>query len=190
MSGNEKPKESDWVEVKGYEGLYAINRNGEIKSLAKTIYQPNHGYRKFKEYTLKPWDNGHGYKVVSLAKEGKRKNHYMHRLVAEHFIENPNNYPEVNHIDYDKGNNNVNNLEWVSRKMNMQHSIIHMHNPKNTSTYSDKTNTGYSYICQRAESERYRIIINGVEKQAGTLEEAITIRDAMLKEVGRCLTAY
>lgn len=190
MSGKRSKINDEWVDVKGYEGLYAINRNGEIKRLTTTIYQPNHGYRIIKECKLKPWDNGHGYKVVSLAKQGKRKNHYMHRLVAEHFIENPNNYPEVNHIDYDKGNNNVNNLEWVSRKMNMQHSVINMHNPKNTSTYSNKTNTGYSYICQRAKDKRYRIIINGVERAAGTLEEALKIRDAMLKEVGRCLTAY
>lgn len=63
-------------------------------------------------------DNGNGYLQVSLNSNGKRKNFYVHRLVAISFIPNPNKLPEVNHIDGNKSNNSVNNLEWVTSNDN------------------------------------------------------------------------
>ena len=92
------------VDIKGYEGLYAITEQGEIWS-----YYLN----DFKSQT----DNK-GYKYVSLFKNGKSKFIAVHRLVAQTFIPNPNNLPEVNHIDENKANNNVNNLEWCTQKYN------------------------------------------------------------------------
>ena len=85
---------------------YLIDTNGNI-------------YNKRTNKKLKISDNGRGYKKVCLyTEEGKMVNKYVHRLVAKTFIDNPNNLPEVNHIDEDKSNNCVDNLEWCDRKYN------------------------------------------------------------------------
>lgn len=98
-------------ELIGYEENYTINSNG-------TIYS-----NKVKDY-LKP--NPHkdiGYYCVSLWKNNKGTTYYVHRLIAHHFIPNPDNKPEVNHIDGDRNNNNVSNLEWVTSSENSQHAV-------------------------------------------------------------------
>ena len=70
---------------------------------------------------LKPIKNRYGYMYVNLRKDGVTKQQYIHRLVAQAFIPNPNNLPEVNHKDEDKTNNNVKNLEWCDRKYNINY---------------------------------------------------------------------
>ena len=65
-----------------------------------------------------------GYFAVQLCKNGKRKSFLVHRIVAEHFINNPNNLPEINHKDENKANNTVNNLEWCTRKYNMNYKQL------------------------------------------------------------------
>ena len=67
-------------------------------------------------------DNGHGYKQVQIMRKGKRYTRYVHRLVAECFLPNPDKLPEINHKDGDKNNNIVDNLEWCNHKENMIHS--------------------------------------------------------------------
>lgn len=95
-----------WKDVKGYEGLYQVSNLGRIWSVKSQKY-------------LKPWVNTCGYHLVGLiSKNGKQKKEQIHRLVALAFIENPNNYPQVNHKDENKGNNCVENLEWVTAKQN------------------------------------------------------------------------
>lgn len=76
-----------------------------------------------KRHRIKPFDNGHGYLCVGLSSNGERKNFYVHRLVAMMFIDNPLNLPEVNHIDGNKKNNSVKNLEWVSKRENIHHAV-------------------------------------------------------------------
>ena len=68
---------------------------------------------------------GNGYFALNLIKEGKSKTKYIHRLVAETFIDNPNSKDEVNHKDGNKLNNRIDNLEWVTRAENMQHAYKH-----------------------------------------------------------------
>ena len=134
---------------------------------------------------MKPWDNGNGYKVVSLLKDGKRKNFYVHRLVAEHFIPNPNGFKEVNHIDYDKSNNNVMNLEWTDRASNVRYSAEHMKHPR-TQAYS---NTGHLYITKR-KNGTYRIVVDKKEKRARSIDEAIKIRDELIRRRDQCQKAF
>ena len=93
------------VSIKGFT-KYLIDTQGNI-------------YNKRTMKKLKDRDNGRGYRAVRLYNsEGKMISKYVHRLVAETFIDNPNNLPEVNHIDEDKSNNCVDNLEWCDRKYN------------------------------------------------------------------------
>lgn len=68
-------------------------------------------------------DNGHGYKQVQIMRGGKRYTRYVHRLVAECFLDNVEGYTEINHIDGNKANNNVNNLEWCNHSQNLIHAF-------------------------------------------------------------------
>lgn len=98
-----------WMTIKGYED-YQVNRFGVIKSI------------KFgKELILKPIKTIHGYLRVGLSKNGKCKLLSVHRIVAEAFLPNPNNLPQVNHKDEDKTNNCVENLEWVDNSQNIRY---------------------------------------------------------------------
>lgn len=95
-----------WKDIKGYENLYQISNLGNVKSLG------NGGSNASKEKFLKLTKDTCGYLQVGLCKQGKRKMCRVHRLVAENFIDNPNNYPMINHKDENKTNNNVENLEF------------------------------------------------------------------------------
>ena len=109
-----------WKDIEGYEGLYQISNLGNVKSLHRIANIPN-GHRKVKERILKQTEN-RGYRAVIISKEKTRKEFSAHRLVAFHFIPNPENKPEVNHIDGNKSNNKVENLEWVTPSENIRHS--------------------------------------------------------------------
>lgn len=96
-------------DIKGYEGLYAVTSCGRVWSYKR---------KKF----LVPRDNGKGYLFVSLCKDGKEKMYKIHRLVAEAFIPNPENLPQVDHIDGNKTHNYVNNLQWITNRDNCRKS--------------------------------------------------------------------
>jgi hypothetical protein len=103
-----------WKDINNYEGLYLISDKGQVKSLkSNKILKPF--------YSGKGYNVGQGYATVALWKDGKRKMRRIHRLVAEHFIPNPNNYKEVNHKDEDKTNNCAENLEWCTRQYNVNY---------------------------------------------------------------------
>lgn len=107
-----KTQTEEWRPIKGYEN-YMISSKGQVKSLNYN----NTG----KEQLLKIRFNSkhrQNYPTVHLCKNGKTKELKIHRLVALHFIPNPQNYPMVNHIDENRENNNVENLEWCDNKYN------------------------------------------------------------------------
>ena len=99
-----------WKEIKSYEGIYQISNFGKVKRL----------YKNGKIHILKPRINHKGYARVALCSRS-RKEYCVHRLVGEAFIINPYNKPQINHIDGNKLNNNVNNLEWVTPRENCLH---------------------------------------------------------------------
>lgn len=117
-------KQESWKNIKGYETFYKISSLGRVKSLAKTITRKDGEVKNLSEKIIKPFLTKKGYKQIVLTKEGTKKKHYIHRLVAQAFIPNPNNLPEVNHINEDKLDNDVVNLEWLSRIDNMRHGTV------------------------------------------------------------------
>lgn len=114
-----------WVQIAGYEGLYEVSNCGRVKSLDRVIFNsgtPNGLYTvKGRILTQRINNKRNGYCELSLHKDGKEKRYKVHRLVAEAFLPNPDNLPEVNHIDGNKENNNVKNLEWCTSKQNKEH---------------------------------------------------------------------
>jgi hypothetical protein len=101
-----------WKDIKGYEGIYQVSNTGRIRSLLFN-----------KQKTLKGSMNSEGYLTVRL----KGKTYHIHRIVAETFIPNPDNKPEVDHINTDRCDNDVNNLRWVTRKENHNNPITKEH---------------------------------------------------------------
>ena len=102
-----------WKPVAGYEGLYEVSNLGNVRRVA------GKGCKEIR--VLKLVKQSNGYLYVNLYKEGNRKMHRVHRLVAQAFIPNPDNLPEINHIDEDKTNNCVENLEWCDNVYNNNH---------------------------------------------------------------------
>lgn len=105
----------EWRDVKGYEGLYEVSNLGRVKSLPRNGTIPE-------EHLMKP----HfvcGYVQYELTSKNKKKGLKAHRLVAEAFLPNPLNKREVNHIDGDKHNNRLDNLEWATSSENQLHSF-------------------------------------------------------------------
>lgn len=107
--------EEIWRPVVGYEGLYEVSNTGLIRSLDRFVGNRN----RIKGKILSIRIEKNGYCSVALSKYGKIKRYKIHRLVAQAFIPNPEGLPEVNHLDEDKTNNSVDNLEWCDRKYNM-----------------------------------------------------------------------
>jgi hypothetical protein len=98
-----------WKEISGYEGSYAISNYGKVKSIKKNLILKNIYDKK-------------GYLYIGLSKNGKETKFKIHRLVGIHFLDNPQNLPQIDHIDRIKDNNLVSNLRWVNNSINAHNS--------------------------------------------------------------------
>jgi hypothetical protein len=129
-----------WFDIEDYVGLYSINFNGDIKSWKNDII-------------LKP-DISRGYKRVTLSKNGKTKRYLVHRLVALTFIDNHNKKKYVNHIDGNKLNNCVKNLEWVTASENEKHAHKYLNKipPEAKLTLNTENGIFYDSVTKAADS--------------------------------------
>ena len=134
--------------IKGYENLYKINRNGEVYSCH---------YNKI----IKPQLKVDGYLFIHLSKEGIRKKFYVHRITALQYIENPDNLPEVDHIDRNKQNNCVENLRWVTRIMNA----------RNKATYKDNLSEEEKKARDDRRKERQRLWAEKKRRSLGAIPQ-------------------
>lgn len=156
-------------DIKGFEGLYQINRKGQVWSLKSQI---------FLKHYLTITKKGQGnvkeakYYSVGLQKEKKHIGCYIHRLLALQFIPNPLGLPQVDHLDIDSLNNCLDNLRWANRRTNMNNRNV-------------KSNTGERYIYTFRKSFRVEIMENKKRvycKCFKILEEAVQGRDTFLRE--------
>ena len=107
-----------WKKIKGYEGIYEISSHGNIKSCSRLDIL---GHNR-KEKILKNGYTTTKYHMVILRKNNRIKAHRVHTLVGNHFISNPHNKPQINHKDFNRTNNYIENLEWVTQKENIRHA--------------------------------------------------------------------
>lgn len=132
-----------WKDIINYEGLYQISNYGRVKALEKDVVRRKCGIKHCLEIIMKPVSDKDGYLSVTFCvhSKGKAKTFKVHRLVAQAFIPNPENKPQVNHKDGNKENNSVQNLEWVTGKENIQHAY-----KTNLMNQSGKNNAMYGRL--------------------------------------------
>lgn len=170
-----------WKPIKNYEGLYSISNKGRVRR--DMMMHPTYKYQRrvFKPIILKTPCTEAGYQVFNLSKHcyGKRKmvTTYVHRVVAEAFIDNPLNKKEVNHIDCNTKNNNSSNLEWCTRKENMEHcsKMGRVWKPEGEESNSNKLNN-YKVIKIR---EIYELGIYGSK----TLAKLFDVTDMNIRDI-------
>ena len=111
-----------WKDIKNFEGLYQVSNKGRVRSLDRISVNCYGMPRKLKGKILKPHLNVYGYLDIGLSNCGNGNIFKVHRLVADAFIPNPKNLPQVNHKDENKQNNCVENLEWCTNAYNVKYS--------------------------------------------------------------------
>lgn len=176
-----KIEQEIFKDISGYEGLYQISNKGTVKSISFRNNQTTF----YREKIMNPFDNGRGYLVITLNRCGKKKNFYIHRLVAEAFIQHGIDENVVNHKDHNTHNNDVANLEWCTQKENVLYSA---HRMKCEKSKSKPTNTGEKYISLYKSHGKYlvyRVQIKkiGTSRQFKTLEEAIAYKREVMGDV-------
>lgn len=111
-------EEEIWKDIPGYEGLYQVSSLGRVRSLDVVKENKMGRYRRFKGRILSLMNTKRGYQRIKLCKNGKIKIYLVHRLVAQAFIPNPEEKPQIDHIDTNPSNNRIDNLRWVTSKEN------------------------------------------------------------------------
>lgn len=149
-----------WKDVLGYEGLYQISDQGRVFSV-----------RRGKLRKLN--DTGRGYKQVALLKQGSREHTLVHRLVAEAFIPNPENKPQINHINGDKSDNRVENLEWCTMSENLYHRHRVLNQPGCRSRPVVCTNTGEVYPSVKAAARALGVSRTGILRVCHKQQKAV-----------------
>ena len=150
-----------WKDIKDYEGLYQVSNLGNVRN-KRTEKVLIGGIKR-------------GYREVIILKDTKRKYKLVHRLVAEAFIPNAENHPQVNHIDGNKLNNKVNNLEWCTRSENMKHAYkIGLEKPL------------YAQNNPRAKKVKQYDLCKNFIKQYDGIKEASRINNLNPRDISKC----
>ena len=178
MSNNELWRDIKFVnngKEYDYTGIYQISSKGRVKQLAYTDAKGNKRNEKIMKNTV---DKG-GYEFIKLTKNYKQTHFRIHRLVAYMFIPNPNNLPQVNHIDENKLNNTISNLEWCDAKSNVNHGT---RNERAAAT--KRVNGTYDKIAYKCSIPVYCITNNTVYKSSHEASRQLNLNQS---SITRCL---
>lgn len=184
--------EEIWRDIKGYEGLYQISSIGRVKRLEK-IRRNGRGYRKYKEQITDGYIDDVGYRYVILTKERKEKRFRLHRLVAEAFIPNPDNKPEIDHINTNRTDNRIENLRWVTRKENLNNKITKIkmsHLPKPKGKNHPRARKVQQFNIDGTFVKEYDCIKDAVVETNGSKAGIILCCQGKRKTSGGCLWKY
>lgn len=163
--------EEIWKPIPEYEGHYEASSHGNIRSVDRLSI--SYGKRLCKRVgRIIKQNTANRYNLVTLSKDGKIVTRTVHRLIAFTFIENPENLPQVDHIDRDQRNNSVCNLRWATRETNLDNRGTPKHNT-----------SGQKYIQYNKAIKRWRVAVKRkslkIQKYFVTLEEAKVFRDSL-----------
>lgn len=166
-------------ELIGYEGLYLIDNIGNVISMPK-----KNGSRIINQYSiLNTKVNAFGYKEITLSKNGKQKTVLLHRLIATHFIENPDNLKVVNHKNGIKTDNRLENLEWCTTKQNTKHAY-----ENNLGGFKNKVNEGLKKMNYFNEYVKVILVDSlGKEYHFNNTAEAAKFANTNINEVSRAI---
>lgn len=142
-----------WMDIKGFEGEYQASSHGHIKSLDRIVKRNGGTDMLLKGYILKGVTKQRGDRRVVI----KKKLYYVNRLIAETFIENPENKSDVNHIDGNPSNNHVSNLEWVNRRENMFHAWRNGKNKVNKASQEPQIDKSEIWLDIKGYEGKYQI---------------------------------
>lgn len=171
----------EWRDVRGYEGKIAVSNLGRVKTLSQITHKADGRTTCRRERLKKPY-HAYGYLMVGLPQGAKGVSHpyFLHRIIAEAFIPNPNNLPQIDHINTIRDDNRIENLRWVTPKENMNNPLTRLRcSDTGKRKYKDGT-------CLIANISRRRVRM--LNKQGIALKEFNSIKDAA-KEVGVSYTS-
>lgn len=165
----------EWKDIKDYKGKYQISNLGRIKSLRRKVVQSNSYEYVIKEKILKQSKNTNGYLSITLNNNGKKR-FSVHRLVGTHFLNNPENKEQINHINGVKTDNRIGNLEWVTKSENQIHAYksglafvkkkFSKKDAINIRLEYKKSKTTYNKLAKKYNTSR-KTIFNIIKKREG-----------------------
>lgn len=153
-----------WKPIKGYEDLYKVSNLGRIYTSEKSFKFPNGGLCIKEGKIKKPYMDKDGYLRTSLTKEHKQQTFAVHRLVAETFIPNENNYPCIDHINGDRSDNKVINLRWCTWKQNASFDLARENKRKASKlnfAQNPKISKAFNEFCKLRQIEIWQYDLNG-----------------------------
>lgn len=178
----------EWKPIKGYENKYVVSSNGDVASLDYTIMQKHPKSRKIHPYTykgklIKKTKNNSGYLTVGLRNTYGKRRFLVHRLVADAFIPNSNNYPQVNHKNEDKTDNRKENLEWCTALYNCNYgnakkklSDSHLNHPALSKAVVsiDKYGNKTTYLSASEAARKTKINISNIVRCCNKVKYYLT----------------
>lgn len=175
-----------WKDIKGYEGVYKVSNLGQILSVGRSWVMPNMGFNvhKRKPKILKQQIDKDGYKYIHLWYKRKQKFYHTHTLVASAFIPNPEKKPQVNHINGNKTDNRVENLEWNTVSENVSHAFSVLKRKPSRQSAVKCIETNIVYKSATEASKRTGINLSCISMAARKVKRKVHNHDCTHKTAG------